>query len=164
MSPTPGQLTPGLARKYQELDRLAGAEGIKLKLTSTARGFGKQARMWNAYRRSPAEARDKYGVVSEPAPAGRTRHHPFFDGKAAAFDATPTSWPEHKFPDKVAVQERVGELAEGLGLLWGGRWKKPDRVHFEEMVDGKRFDVSKAFQREMDKLDRLAGIIEEETA
>ncbi len=27
--------------------------------------------------------------------------------------------------------ETVGELGEKLGLHWGGRWKRPDRPHFE---------------------------------
>lgn len=28
--------------------------------------------------------------------------------------------------------EEVGALGETLGLIWGGRWKKPDRPHFQQ--------------------------------
>lgn len=27
---------------------------------------------------------------------------------------------------------RLGELGERIGLRWGGRWRRPDRPHFEE--------------------------------
>ncbi len=31
------------------------------------------------------------------------------------------------------VWARLGKIGEGLGLRWGGRWKKPDLGHFELM-------------------------------
>lgn len=37
-----------------------------------------------------------------------------------------------KIVDFNADYTALGELAEGLGLTWGGRWKKPfDPGHFE---------------------------------
>lgn len=35
------------------------------------------------------------------------------------------------WPDDDALWERIGQLGEAAGLRWGGRWKKPDRPHFE---------------------------------
>lgn len=31
----------------------------------------------------------------------------------------------------LARWRRVGELGEGLGLVWGGRWSPPDWPHFQ---------------------------------
>lgn len=35
------------------------------------------------------------------------------------------------WPDDDALWERIGRLGERARLRWGGRWKKPDRPHFE---------------------------------
>lgn len=34
------------------------------------------------------------------------------------------------------VWQRIGQLGEGLGLRWGGRWHPPDLGHFEYHVAG----------------------------
>lgn len=38
-----------------------------------------------------------------------------------------------KTPDQVpsATWERIGTIGEALGLEWGGRWRSPDKPHFE---------------------------------
>ena len=62
----------------------------------------------------------------------RSRHLPDADGKANAIDLAPVeclslkAWaPSH--PD----WERLGEISESLGLVWGGRWRVRDCCHFE---------------------------------
>ena len=35
------------------------------------------------------------------------------------------------WPDDDELWERIGRLGERARLRWGGRWKKPDRPHFE---------------------------------
>ena len=35
------------------------------------------------------------------------------------------------WPDDDELWERIGRLGEAAGLRWGGRWKRPDRPHFE---------------------------------
>lgn len=48
-----------------------------------------------------------------------------------AFDIVPikdgTAWWDA--PD--TIWEQIGKIGESLGLIWGGRWPKPDRPHFE---------------------------------
>ena len=34
--------------------------------------------------------------------------------------------------DNLNDWEEIGEIGESCGLVWGGRWKNPDRPHFQE--------------------------------
>jgi len=45
---------------------------------------------------------------------------PSKDGKAIWWNAPPEVW------------ERMGEIGEAHGAVWGGRWKNKDSPHFEE--------------------------------
>lgn len=49
-----------------------------------------------------------------------------------AFDWVPLT-PDGKawWDAPLSVWEQVGRLGESLGLTWGGRWKTPDKPHFE---------------------------------
>lgn len=33
--------------------------------------------------------------------------------------------------DQIPDYQEAGEIGESVGLVWGGRWKKPDYPHFE---------------------------------
>lgn len=35
----------------------------------------------------------------------------------------------------ISFFDRCGKIAEGLDIIWGGRWKTPDRPHFEVKKD-----------------------------
>jgi len=127
------------------------------RITSGARGFAKQAKFWLAYKNSPTEARAKYGIVARPAPMGYSRHHPYFDGKAAAVDVVVD---EPNPTLRARKQEQLGQLAGACGLRWGGNWGDP--VHFELlMVGGKLIDPSVELVRLAERLDRLSGFVEE---
>lgn len=47
---------------------------------------------------------------------------------AAAIDIDPNGNP---FGKKGSMDERIVEIFENEGWQWGGRWKKPDPMHFE---------------------------------
>lgn len=71
--------------------------------------------------------------------AGRSwvKHSKHQDG--LAMDICPYEMWNLQGPDKLAwdannpVWERIGSLAESLGLGWGGRWKVRDMGHVEEV-------------------------------
>lgn len=153
-------LHPQFIAKLDELDGLCVAEGLgPLKETSGARGFRKQALMYVAYKQSPSVAYQRYGVVAKPAPPGLSRHHPFFNGKAAAVDAVFDVQGLTK-EEKRKRHERAGELAESIGLRWGGRWGDP--VHFEIVtIDGRRVDVFDECVSVCAQLDRLIGFVDD---
>lgn len=64
-----------------------------------------------------------------------TTHSKHLDGDA--IDICPYAIYDLAGPDKLQwdaghpVWKRIGEIGEGLGLRWGGRWKKKDLGHFE---------------------------------
>jgi peptidoglycan L-alanyl-D-glutamate endopeptidase CwlK len=47
-----------------------------------------------------------------------------------AFDCVPMKNNICQWNDLVSY-ETMGEIGEGLGLVWGGRWKQKDRPHFQ---------------------------------
>jgi peptidoglycan L-alanyl-D-glutamate endopeptidase CwlK len=47
-----------------------------------------------------------------------------------AFDCVPMKNNICQWKDLVSY-ETMGEIGEGLGLVWGGRWKQKDRPHFQ---------------------------------
>ncbi len=149
-------LDPAFAEKILLLETDAAAEGIRFVKTSGRRSFTKQAILDKAYADDPAKARLEHGVVADPAPMGLSRHHGFVDGKALAVDLGVVE----SNPDQRAhKQYRLGELGEKRGLYWGGRMKpKPDNVHFEQLIGGKRFDVRAEAIRLGEILDRVLGI------
>ena len=52
--------------------------------------------------------------------------------KGLAFDVVPMNRGQRLLPQWASPHwKKLGEIGEQLGLAWGGRWKKPDRPHFE---------------------------------
>ncbi len=150
------RLHPDLQEKCRLLEAAAVKEGITIKAESGVRGFQRQALLWSVFRRSPSEAYKRFGVVSQPAPAGWSRHHPYFDGFCAAVDISVTA----SASLKKEHQDKLGQLARECGLVWGGDWKKPDRVHFElAQIGGKPLDLETEYIRMGGKLDRAVGFI-----
>lgn len=147
-------LHPELRAKLVELEvRALREDGIAFRVTSGARTFERQALLYAAWRKNPAEARSLYGVVSAPAPMGVSRHHPFFSGMAAAVDLAVVN---RDGQEKTAAQEVLGNLAGAIGLRWGGEWG--DRVHFElREVGGRPLDVWDLYQSLARRLDALAA-------
>ena len=114
-----------LGAKVRELEVKAAGIGLTFRKTSGARTFKHQAELYSAWRqweqagsRPPAPL----GMVSAPSPMGVSRHHPYFEGRAAAVDLSVGDSHSHD-------QDRLIEIARAIGLRCGVDWG--DRLHFE---------------------------------
>jgi hypothetical protein len=96
-------LQPETRGAISALERAAAAAGFRMILTSGFRDKAKQLELVRS------------GRAITPALPGRSTHN-----YGLAFDAVA---PGH--------QEELGQLAERLGLFWGGRFRTPDPVHFQ---------------------------------
>lgn len=57
--------------------------------------------------------------------------------------------------------DKCGEIANGLGISWGGEWKTPDMPHFE-VDDNWRFEGDEEMnQEERAKFNRVVEIVED---
>lgn len=83
-----------------------------------------------------AQGRTTPGHIVTNAKAGQSSHNPGKDGKARAFDAVPLLHGKPQWND-AALYQRLGEIAESVGLKWAGRWtgRLREVAHFSE--DGK---------------------------
>ncbi len=78
------------------------------------------------------EAEQRENLRNGVSWTAHSRHLPDADGKANAIDLAPVEcltlkgWaPSHP------SWERLGEISESLGLVWGGRWRVRDLCHHE---------------------------------
>lgn len=114
-------LHPGVQDLCAKLLRAATAQGFPLVLVQTYRSFEEQECLY-------AKGRNRPGPIVTNARGGDSWHN-----YRRAFDVCflrplgKISWD--------GPWEELGELAEGLGLEWGGRWHQPDRPHFEYHPD-----------------------------
>jgi len=110
-----------------ELVRRAYAAGIPIVIASGRRPFTAQAALYNQGRVSPGD------IVTNVRP-GESLHE-----TGLAFDVAPLD--PHAasgmgdvlvpWPDEPAFWRILGRIGEELGLVWGGRFPKPDFPHFQ---------------------------------
>lgn len=93
------------------------AHGQQLVVTQTLRSYEEQAKLY-------AEGRSMAGAIVTNAPPGYSWHN-FGRAFDVAFRVGVHGVTYH------GPWERMGLLAEQLGLEWGGRWGTPDVDHFE---------------------------------
>jgi peptidoglycan L-alanyl-D-glutamate endopeptidase CwlK len=98
-----------------------------IRVTHTLRTFTEQADLY-AKGRKQTDAGwvvvDKGAIVTRAKP-GESAHN-----YGAAFDICFVG--KTPYPDDDALWEAVGMVGEGVGLVWGGRWKRlVDKPHFE---------------------------------
>lgn len=117
MSRLLSDLVPEVRVKCEALLVAAKQSGHPLLITQTWRTAKEQAALY-------AQGRTTPGKIVTNAPPGFSWHEfgrafdvVFLHGKKISYDG-PWDW--------------VGELGESFGLDWGGRWKRPDRPHFED--------------------------------
>lgn len=104
--------------------QLCAHSGLPLKITQTRRTWPEQQAIWDQGRKTP-------GSIVTHSPPGYSWHnfgrafdvafvgaHPYDPGLPGVADDDP-------------IWEKVGAIGESVGLEWGGRWKHPDRPHFE---------------------------------
>lgn len=119
-------LDPDVKEKAEKLLELALAEGIELVITQTFRSPDEQAALYARGRTAP-------GVIVTNAPPGYSWHE-----FRRAFDVAIADFPGDRTKKDLydGPWERVGDLGESIGLEWGGRWKHPDRPHFQLVPAG----------------------------
>jgi peptidoglycan L-alanyl-D-glutamate endopeptidase CwlK len=99
----------------------AASVGIELVVTQTHRTPEQQASLY-------ARGRTEPGPVVTNAPPGYSWHE-----FRRAFDVAITHFPGDMTKADLydGPWEKVGNIGEDCGLEWGGRWKHPDRPHFQ---------------------------------
>jgi D-alanyl-D-alanine dipeptidase len=120
---------PELQELARRIEASALAEGIRLEWVQGWRSESDQAALWAQGRQRRNGEWTRIGAtVTEAEHAIQTPH-----GRGAALDfavldagGRPT-WASASLP----LYERVGRIAEGLGLEWGGRFPRVDRPHLQ---------------------------------
>lgn len=114
-------LDPDVQAMAAKLLFKAKEAGIELVFTQTYRTPEQQAALYALGRTAP-------GNIVTHAPPGYSWHEfrrafdvaiRYFPGDMTRADLYDGPW------------EKVGEIGESVGLEWGGRWKHPDRPHFQ---------------------------------
>lgn len=150
-------LEPSLAKKaYQFLEKCREA-GLPVHITCTGRTEREQAALYAQGRKPLAEVNEmrkacglwmlkdednrrpitwtmqSKHIIRLDAATGMALNH------ARAFDVALVRDKQMVWELKVDINdndipdwEEIGRLGEACGLVWGGRWKSPDRPHFEE--------------------------------
>ncbi len=115
--------------------------GIELVVTQGFRSPKEQARLY-------AQGRTTPGPIVTYAMAGTSWHNYGLAFDVAGFD--PVSRFHIRYPDDHLLEngvhywEWIGEMGEAQGLAWGGRWKKPDRPHFQHVMCSKGLSIAEA--------------------
>lgn len=117
MSNQLSDLDPQVEQMAEAMLTACAAAGISLFVTQTLRTYEEQAAIYSQGRTAP-------GAIVTHAPPGYSWHN-----FGRAFDVAQAGL--HPYPTQEAFWEKVGEIGEANGLEWGGRWKFPDRPHFQ---------------------------------
>lgn len=113
-------LCPALQPIAREFMIQCAAENIPVIITCTLRPNAEQDALY-------AQGRTTPGRIVTNAMAGQSKHN-----TGEAFDVglkNPDG--SMNWDDTDPHWHRMGLIGEELGLLWGGRWKHPDKPHFE---------------------------------
>ena len=110
----------------QEFLDAAAAAKIDVLVTCTYRSELEQAELYAKGRTAP-------GKIVTNAKPGQSLHNTKRNGNPAAraFDVVPIVAGKLVWDAKHPHWDKLGQIGESVGLKWGGRWKKPDRPHFE---------------------------------
>lgn len=118
-------LHPDLQTPAKEFVIECEREGIPVLIYTTYRSNEEQNELY-------ARGRTVPGKKVTNAKGGQSDHNYTIDGKPAAkaFDAVPLRLGKAIWNDPV-LWSKMGEIAEKIGLKWGGTWKKfVDKPHF----------------------------------
>jgi peptidoglycan L-alanyl-D-glutamate endopeptidase CwlK len=113
-------LEPTTAKLVRELLRRLQSEGLNFKVTSGTRTWAEQTKLY-------AQGRTTAGPKVTNAKAGQSWHN---FGAAADLTLFDKSGKRPKWDGK--EYDRMGAIAQELGLEWGGAWRKfKDRPHVQ---------------------------------
>ena len=108
-----------LFEKLEKLIELMKSKGYSVVLSSGTRTFEEQAKLYN-------QGRTTHGEIVTNAKPGYSWHNYGLAGDLCFVINNKPSWDDH------LPWLKMGELGEGLGLEWGGRWgEMMDRPHFQ---------------------------------
>ncbi len=114
-------LLPAVQPRFTALYEAANAYlkplGLSVRFLSGTRSYAEQDALY-------AQGRTKPGKIVTNAKAGYSNHNFSVAADLGVFKAG-KYLPEHPEYDN------IGPLGEKCGLKWGGRWKTPDRPHYE---------------------------------
>ncbi len=122
-------LHPDLQPKARAFVAECGAEGIDVLVYCTYRSDAEQDDLY-------ALGRTKPGKIVTKLPGGKSDHNFTINGKPAAkaFDAAPerlVNGRKEVIWNDPELWKIMGQVAERVGLKWGGNWKKfKDQPHF----------------------------------
>lgn len=125
MSDLIASLDPDVQDLALDLLQRAKQDQIVLRVTQAKRTLDEQAKIY-------AQGRSTPGPIVTYAPPGYSWHN-----FGRAFDIAIVYYPGDLTPTNLydGNWEKIGDMGEELGLIWGGRWKHPDRPHFEHHGD-----------------------------
>ena len=113
----PDDLLPEVADKLHAFIAACADEGIDILITSTYRDLESQAALFAQGRTAPGH------IVTNAGPGDS------FHNWKVAFDWVPVVNGKPQWDD-LATFRKCGEIAEGLGLEWAGRWHSfPEMAH-----------------------------------
>lgn len=116
-------VNPELARRVRQLETLFGGE---LVVVQGLRSWAEQQAIWLKGRDAQGNVVDASRIVTN-APPGHSWHE-----FGLAVDCVPRILiNEPNWAPDDALWVRYGSCAETAGLVWGGRWKRPDRPHVQ---------------------------------
>lgn len=138
-------LAPDVQDMALALLQQCARQGLLLRVTQTYRTLEEQAALYAKGRTAPGEPCHHQGILraigtcpTHPlgaavtnAPPGYSWHNFRRAFDVAEQDKTPYDLGVPGPRDDDALWEKIGGIGESLGLIWGGRWKFPDRPHFE---------------------------------
>ena len=136
------RLRPEVAARARRLLERAAAAGILLCLTQGFRSHEQQETIYAKGRTAKSDVPCRHG--SDVRAPGTCEEHPL--GATVTQSRAGFSWHNHgcafdvaildargqpSWPEDDALWRRIGEIGEDTDLQWGGRWKHPDRPHFQ---------------------------------
>lgn len=128
-------LEPSFRQAVEELlTNLETVSGIKWVITSARRTMAEQKKLYDQGRSTPGE------IVTK-APPGSSAHNFGLAVDLCPLDKTGECW--WNAPER--YWKMMGELAEGMGLVWGGHFASiMDKPHIESADWRKQRDLWKA--------------------
>ena len=140
MDPMPSKaiadLTHPVQLKYLDFEAKMMEARIPFMVTSTLRTIREQAALYAQGRTKPGKI-VTWTMNSKHLPRVEDDGTPD-EGRSHAFDIAIVRDGKPVWDTKVDVNEdeipdylQAGEIAESVGLKWGGRWKSPDMPHME---------------------------------
>jgi peptidoglycan L-alanyl-D-glutamate endopeptidase CwlK len=108
-------LTPELQELFHSFEKSAQNTGVEFIVTCTYRSQYEQGALYAQGRTAPGKI-VTWNVISK-----HTEHKAF---DIAVLKSGKVSWDP-------ADYAKAGEIGEAVGLVWGGRWTRPDYPHFQ---------------------------------